>query len=295
MSSRISVVEWNGDLKIASTIIPPIPREWVLIRVDKAFWGGLEEALRSGVYWPYKKPIVPGLSGSGTVVELGVDSRREFSGEYVAPYVLESEIPGLTTDGYLAEYTSQPSRSLVAIPREEWAPLTLYASIACGSAERVGESTSIYVHGLGLYGVLTLLLLSSRGYRLYYSTYKEKKVKRLLEDLGVDAQYVKLESTEPEVVIVSSLDTSDIRFTREGTRKIVITPIHEHLDVYPRSISRTVIEVSRGGDLGCTKKLLSSTWNVISKYIGVVEGLQVPPSEGVPLLGYLFMVGKARR
>ena len=291
-SSRNNVLEWDGELRLLDKLIPPIPREWVLIRVEYAYWGGLEEALRSGMYWPYKKPIILGLSGSGIVVELGVDARKKLSGEYVAPHILGSEIPGLTIDGYLAEYTSQPSSTLAVVPREEWAPLTLYASIACGSADIASAATSIYVYGLGLYGVLTLLLLSDRGYRLYYSTYKEKKVKRLLEDLGIDAQQVKLESTSPDVVIVSSLDTSGLRTIREDTKKIVVTPIHEQLSLYPRGISKTVIEVTRSGDIECVKKLLDDIWSTLSRYIGVVEGLQIPPSEGAPLLGYLFILGR---
>ncbi len=103
---------------VVEKTVPPLRRDSVLLRVVKAWSGGLENYILQG----YTRPnhgIVMGFEGLGKIIEVGVDIERNIIGMYAYLSSTRKGIPGYDRDGFFAEYTalSYDQLSLLKLPR----------------------------------------------------------------------------------------------------------------------------------------------------------------------------------
>jgi hypothetical protein len=269
-------------------------RNHVLIKPLQAYWGSVDEVLRSGLE-PLMEPRIAGSSGAGTVVETSVDAPPDIRGKFVALVEIGKEyFPPLNGNGFLSSYTVVPYSVVVEAPRKEYAPLLLHASLACQATDELElrDAYSVAVIGAGLFGLLVSHIAQERGLSVsIYPTSDEGE--RVAKELGlrINPSLEQL-GRDIDAAIISLYDVMTVeRFLARNEPRVVIThPLLAFTGIRISSFSWTLIVTPRGGKryVGCAVRVLEKLWQKISEYIGFVEGLAPPPSYSkLPVLGLI--------
>ncbi|BEP18650.1 hypothetical protein PYJP_20020 [Pyrofollis japonicus] len=274
-----------------------LERNHVLIKPLQAYWGGVDEALRNGIE-PLMEPRIGGSSGAGTVVEAGVDALPDIRGRFVAlAGIGKKYFPPLVGNGFLSTYAVVPYSMVAEAPRKEYAPLLLYAALACHAADELElrDAYSVAVLGAGLFALLVSHIAQERGLSVsIYPTTKESE--RIAKELGlrINPSLEQLGS-DIDAAIISLYDTVAVEhfLARSEPRIAVIHPLLAFTGIRVSPSDWTLIVTPRGGKryVGCAVRVLERLWQKISKYIGFVEGLAPPPDcSKLPVLGLIYRV-----
>jgi len=242
---KVERIVFRGSL-VYETLETPlaIPRNWVLLETIVAGVTSFENSIAQGRVWlSYNR--VPGWSGVGRVVEVGVDAPAYLRGRLVVPALFnKNHIPGMDFNGFLSTYVSIPYSSIEPVNASD--PIKAYLSIHAGIASKVLEKTgegSILIIGGGPVG--QLVFEGAKGVKELIACGRKK--------IGVPQDLRKWDT-----VFVSSLRRDVLRKTFrkiERAENIILHPLvyalYDEIPVTPgaRIIVPTEIDVKKGLEL----------------------------------------------
>ncbi|MET1128117.1 MAG: hypothetical protein ABWW70_02220 [Thermoproteota archaeon] len=287
---------WNGTVEVAELPVAAIPQHAVLLKVRYALWSGVEEAIRGGVLFPLRRPIILGSSGSGRVVEAGVGSEQLRGGESVSVYKVSGGfLPGLTADGLLSSYAAVPEKLLTPTSLEgPESALLLHASLACDTAEFLLTKGARFaaIYGLGVFGASVLIALSTLGERIDVKVYTAMQtVHSWLRSRGFDAtSFTAPGRRRAESVVISSACTGE-----PEAPLVVLNPYvaaSRKVSCIPRLVPGSSVElyVPSGKNPACAERVARILWKELGELLAVVDVSEIegePPTlEGQ--LGYII-------
>lgn len=307
LASTMRALVYNYDTRVVEKPLPPIPRGWVLVRVEWAAWTGLEEAIVTGRLGA-RPGIVVGHAGYGVVVELGVAAPSWLAGKKVAvgrlpaPYTIPlyreklwalmdevAPLPGIVYNGWFAEYVALPSSALteitIGLEDEKYYALSTPAAIAMVAAHWLATRTRgerYAVVGGGLVAIMTALAAQEvYDYELTLYT-SDLRWKRLAEELGVQIEHVKKlgDHTRPlAAVFIATLDAYDSYRAVESVRRdgdVLLHPVYvyETPPALPRCNYRLITSFPADTGVYLLRKLGCKK---LEKLVAVVDVLERPP------------------
>jgi len=307
LASTMRALVYDYDTRVAEKPLPPIPRGWVLIKVEWAAWTGLEEATVTGRLGT-EPGIVLGHAGYGVVIELGVAAPSWLAGKRVAvgrlpaPYTISpyrerlwalvdgvAPLPGIIYDGWFAEYVALPSSALteitIGLEDEKHYALSTPAAIAMVAAHWLdtrARGDRYAVIGGGLVAIMTALAAQEvYGYELtLYSS--DLRWRKLAEELGVQMEHVKRlgDPTRPlAAVFIATLDSYAAYRAVESVRRdgdVLLHPVyvHETPPILPRCNYRLVTSFPADTGAYLLRKLGNKK---LEKLVAIVDVLEKPP------------------
>jgi len=307
LASTMRALIYDYDTRVVEKPLPPIPRGWVLVRVEWAAWTGLEEAIVAG-HLGVEPGVVLGHAGYGVVVELGVAapswlaSKKVAVGRLPAPYTIPSyrkrlwalideiaPLPGIVYNGWLAEYTALPSSALteitISLEDEKYYALSTPAAIAMVAAHWLAtraRGNRYAVVGGGLVAIMASLAAQEvYGYELtLYSS--DLRWEKIAEELGVNMEHIRRlgDHTRPlAAVFIATLDAYDSYRAVESVRHdgdILLHPVyvHETPPILPRCSYRLITSFPADTGAYLLRKLGSRK---LEKLVAVMDTLEKPP------------------
>jgi len=279
---RRRAIRWQGSPLLSSDEpLPLIPPGHVLLRMTHAAWTGVEEAARSFSIVP-RYGVVMGASGVGRPLEAAGAAPPPY--RLAAPVRAAGWLPGLDSDGLLADYAIAPLDALEEATGEPLAALSLPAAMACHAVSLLnGEgAASLLVIGGGVTGYMVALLAAEQGLRVTLYTMKKLgcprgcDVRQTLPGGAFDAVY----AAHPSGFTVGEA-------VRRARPWMLL-----HSPYAPPRISnlrdRLLVVMVEGGGGGCWRRLLRRHSGVLGRYVVKTRGLTVPPPLGESALAYVF-------
>lgn len=290
MASGHTAIIWRGEPVSEPRFPPLVPQGWVLLRVDYARWCPIDDAVTAGLL-PIESGTVMGCSGTGTVLELGVDANTSLAGRRAALIRIDEDYaPPLQGDGFLSRYVAVPTTHIAEI--DEIDPVSTFlldASLACSTARRLDYADHVLVIGCGSFGLFTSIILADNGYNVVVHT-SGPDTQRLAKRLGLETAD-RVDNRRYDAIVAASLNVHKVEQALSTSRPsmVVLHPVYAFYG-WPACRKCWSLEtfIPMGGEAGCARKLLERLRQIVEENIAIVEGLSPPPGIGGPILGYVF-------
>ncbi len=110
------VTTFCGEPYVLTCYAPPVERGQVIVRIDYVYFSTIDRALTSCALVTDSSMRVLGTSGSGRVIDTGVDADPTLEGKYVATNPLCSSVAPIERDGAAQELYPVDQRCIHALP-----------------------------------------------------------------------------------------------------------------------------------------------------------------------------------
>ncbi len=284
------VTTFCGEPHVSECYAPPVERGQVVVRVDYVYFSTVDRALASCALVTDSSMRVLGTSGSGRVIDTGIDADSTLEGKYVATNPLCGSIAPIERDGAAQELYPVDQRCIHVLP-PNFAndPLAPLAPLLSASRRQLEElyAREVLVVGQEI-ALLPFALYARRNSSRLWIVAKHT----LWPDI-VRGDHVSLYDMKRrvDVVVIAEPDPSAawlaLSMLREGGIAILypstsITPTLLHL----LSAKRIRIEILELGDIEAGLRLLEELRQVLEQRVRLAP-FSPEAAKHAPCIAYL--------